>query len=130
MLRDALEIFEACRQVCDWSGAPYCIENPIGVLASMPHIGKPDHYFDPCLFTRFELGDHYTKRTCLWVGNGFVMPKPSIDLDLADVEPDKRILNMPDSEGRAERRAVMPMGFARAVFHANAPQSARALERA
>jgi hypothetical protein len=76
MLRDALEIFEACRQVCEWSGAPYCIENPVGILSSIPHIGTPDFYFDPCDYAGLCEEDNYTKRTCLWTGNGFIMPDP------------------------------------------------------
>ncbi len=41
MLRDALEMFEAGGQVADWSGAPYCQENPVVTLSSVPHIGNP-----------------------------------------------------------------------------------------
>lgn len=78
MLRDALETFEACRQAAAWSGAPYMIENPTGVLSSIPHIGKPNFYFDPFEYTAFEPADNYTKKTCIWSGNGFVMPCPAL----------------------------------------------------
>jgi len=122
MLRDALEIFEACRQVCEWSGAPYCIENPVGVLSSIPHIGKPQHYFDPCDYTAFEPADHYTKKTCLWTGNGFVMPPKAIDPALVGRKPDDRIHKATPGEDRGDIRSVTPMGFARAVFRANAPR--------
>jgi hypothetical protein len=118
MLRDALETFEACRAVASWSGAPYCIENPVGVLSNIPHIGKPDHYFDPCDFAGYAEnpeGDAYTKRTCLWTGNGFVMPEPR------RVEPTQgsKMWLMPPSDDRADQRAATPSGFARAVFAAN-----------
>lgn len=127
-LRDALEIFEACRQVCEWSGAPYCIENPVGVLSSIPHIGKPDHYFHPWHYTAFEPADHYTKKTCLWTGNGFAMPLKALEPSLADIEPDDRIHKATPSAERGDIRSVTPMGFARAVFQSNAPhlQIARA----
>jgi hypothetical protein len=123
MLRDTLEIFEACRQVCEWSGAPYCIENPVGLLATIPHIGRPDHYFHPCDYTGFELGDNYTKKTCLWTGNGFVMPDRSMadGLDL----PDDRIHKATPGEERGAFRSATPIGFARAVFEANAPGKAK-----
>jgi hypothetical protein len=121
MLRDALEIFEACRQVCEWSGAPYCIENPVGILSSMPHVGKPDHYFDPWHYTAFEPADHYTKKTALWTGNGFVMPPPAILPGLYGVKPDNRIHFASPGDDRAAFRSATPMGFARAVFQANAP---------
>jgi hypothetical protein len=119
MLRDALEIFEACRQACSWSGAPYCIENPVGVLSSVPHIGKPDYYFHPSDYTAFELGDNYTKKTCLWTGNGFVMPPAARADGLGD--PDDRIHKASPGDDRGDIRSVTPMGFARAVFRANAP---------
>lgn len=123
MLRDALETFEACRTVAAWSGAPYMVENPVGVLASIPHIGKPDFYFDPCDYGGYPGGesDDYTKKTCLWTGNGFVMPTPK------RIEPVNGSLMhmMPPSENRATLRSATPKGFATAVFEANRPHSER-----
>lgn len=119
MLRDALETFEACRQAAAWSGAPYMIENPVGVLSSIPHIGKPNHYFHPNDFTAFELGDNYTKKTCLWTGNGFVMPKPARIADLPP--PDDRIHKAKPGDDRADIRSATPRGFSLAAFQANCP---------
>ena len=119
MLRDALETFEACRQAAAWSGAPYMIENPVGVLSGIPHIGKPDHYFHPWQYTAFCRDDHYTKNTCLWTGNGFVMPAEAIDPSLAGVRPDDRIHKARPTDDRADIRSATPRGFARAVFLAN-----------
>lgn len=119
MLRDALEIFEACRQVCEWSGVPYCIENPVGVLSSIPHIGKPNYYFNPWEYTGYCTDDNYTKKTCLWSGHGFGITKPCPDLSLGP--PDDRIHKTPPGKNRADVRSETPMGFARAVFLANAP---------
>jgi hypothetical protein len=120
ILRDTLELFEACRQCGAWSGAGYMVENPVGVLSSIPHIGKPDYYFHPYEYTAFELGDNYTKKTCLWTGNGFVMPAPAKADGLG--EPDDRIHKCPPSADRADIRSATPMGFARAVFEANRPR--------
>jgi hypothetical protein len=125
MLRDALETFEACRTAAAWSGAPYMIENPVGVLSSMPHIGKPDFYFHPYEFTGWCRDDHYTKRTCLWTGNGFVMPPPRVEPSLYGVTPDDRIHKAPPSDDRADIRSATPMGFARAVFAANSAEARR-----
>lgn len=121
LLRDAIELFDACRQIGEWSDAPYMIENPVGVLSSVPHIGKPQHYFDPADFTAFELGDNYTKKTCLWTGNGFVMPPPARVADLG--EPDDRIHKASRTDDRGDIRSVTPMGFARAVFQANSSET-------
>ncbi len=117
MLRDALETFEACRQAGAWSGAPYMLENPVGVLSSIPHIGKPDYYFHPCDFTGFELDDNYTKKTAIWAGNGFVMPAPCRAEGLG--KPDDRIHKAPPGADRAMIRSKTPAGFSRAVFDAN-----------
>lgn len=117
MLRDALEMFEAGRQALAWSGAPYCCENPVGVLSSVPHIGKPDFYFDPWEYAALCEDDNYTKKTCLWTGNGFVMPPAEPAPWLG--EPDDRIHKAPPTDDRGDIRSATPMGFARAVFKSN-----------
>lgn len=111
-LTDALDLFNACQQAAAWAGVPYFIENPVGVLSS--HVRKPDFVFQP-----WQYGDGYTKATCLWTGGGFVMPAPTVTEKPADVE--QTIWRMPPSPERADLRAVTPMGFARAVYAANAP---------
>lgn len=128
MLRDALETFDACHQAAAWSRAPYMIENPIGILSSIPHIGKPHYKFDPFEYAGYaaqpEL-EAYSKRTCLWTGNGFVMPpKKPVDPILGS-----KMHRMPPSDDRADQRSATPSGFAQAVFEANG-QKAECLEAA
>lgn len=120
-LIEALSIVEACREICESSGAPWMIENPVSTLAT--YWRKPDHTFHPWEYTSFELGDAYTKKTCLWTGNGFVMPAAA---PAVGVQPDDRIHKAPPSDDRADFRSATPMGFARAVFQANAPEAKRA----
>ena len=127
MLRDALETFEACRLSASWSGAPWMIENPVGVLSNIPHIGKPDYRFHPSDYAGWlppeeRASEAYTKQTCLWTGNGFVMP------DRRSVAPDlgSMMHRLPPSDDRADLRSATPRGFALAVFHANAQQSEQA----
>jgi len=119
MLRDALETFEAARQILDWSGAPWMQENHVTMLANIPHIGKPDHYFHPWQYAGLCEDDNYTKKTCIWGGNGFVMPAPCPAPHLG--VPDNRIHFASPTDDRGDIRSAAPMGFARAVFHANAP---------
>ncbi|HET7552164.1 MAG TPA: hypothetical protein VFK04_12810 [Gemmatimonadaceae bacterium] len=109
-LIDALEIVEACRKLCEWYGCPWMLENPVSRLSTCWR--KPDHTFDPC-----DYGDPYTKRTCLWTGGGFVMPPKR---PVAATEGSKMHLMAPSAD-RAALRSATPMGFARAVFQANAP---------
>jgi hypothetical protein len=123
MLTDALQLWTACVQVASWSGAPYCIENPVGALSK--HMGAPDHKFDPCEYAGYltdpnEISNEaYTKKTCLWTGNGFVMPNPK------PVAPTlgSKMWKLPPGDDRANLRSETPKGFAQAVFEANRPQT-------
>lgn len=114
-LMGALEIIEACRRICEWSEAPWMIENPVSTISS--YWRKPDHTFDPCEYGGYldPPGDAYTKRTCLWTGGGFVMPDRR---PVAPVEG-SRMHRLPPSADRGNLRSVTPMGFAGAVMLAN-----------
>jgi hypothetical protein len=115
-LIEGLSTVEACRSICDAIGAPYFIENPVGTLAT--YWRGPDHTFHPVHYRGYAPepeDDDYTKKTCLWVGNGFVMP------DRKPGEPTLGSLmhRLPPSEDRADLRSETPLGFAYAVFEAN-----------
>lgn len=112
----AVAVAEQCRTIGRLSGAPWFVENPVSVLSRV--FGKPNHYFDPCDYTAWEPADNYTKRTCLWTGGGFVMPQPARDASLG--APDDRIHKAPPGPERENFRSATPLGFARAVFDANA----------
>jgi len=112
----AVAVAEQCRTIGRPSGAPWFVENPVSVLSRV--FGKPQHIFNPCDYTAFEPNDNYTKRTCLWTGGGFVMPAPARDLTLG--APDDRIHKAPPGPDRENFRSATPLGFARAVFEANA----------
>lgn len=120
LLRDAIEMFEAARQALAWSGAPYMLENSVGLLSSIPHIGKPDFYFDPCDYAALCEDDNYTKKTCVWSGNGFVMPPKIAAPHLG--APDDRIHKATPGDERANFRSATPRGFALATFEANKPK--------
>ena len=118
----AIALVERARDICEWSGAPWMIENPISTLST--YWRKPDHIFHPYEYTGFEPADNYTKKTCLWTGRGFVMPRPN--RSALSPKPDDRIHKAPPSVGRANFRSATPMGFARAVFQANKKRVLRA----
>ncbi len=114
----AVAVAEQCRTIGRLSGAPWMVENPVGALSRV--FGKPSHTFDPSDYTAWEPADNYTKRTCLWVGGGFLMPQPA--RDGSHGRPDDRIHNAPPGPERENFRSATPMGFARAVFDANGRQ--------
>lgn len=113
-LAQSVQLFERAVFWAEWFGAPYIIENPVSTIST--YWRKPDHTFHPWQYCGYEANDNYTKKTCLWTGNGFVMPAPDYP---EDIEPDDRIHKAPPSAGRADFRSATPLGFARAVFAAN-----------
>ena len=110
-------VAEQCRMIGLATGAPGFFENPVSVFSSI--FGRPDYTFSPDQFTGHCAADNYTKKTCLWTWGGFVMPEPHKDATLGP--PDHRIHTAPPGPERANFRSATPMGFAQAVFLANAP---------
>jgi len=125
----ALQLFEAAVKIAEWANAPYFLENPVSTVSS--YWRKPDHIFNP-----FEYGaylpendinpvsdliparDAYPKKTCLWTGNGFIMPEKKPVACPAGYSPMHKKLG-----GKSIRtkniRSATPRGFAKAVFEAN-----------
>jgi hypothetical protein len=123
---------ERCAVVADMLQVPYYIENPVSRLATLWR--KPDHTFQP-----FEYGgyipaaeaehprwpeyiapsDAYSKRTCLWTGNGFNMPEPKP----VDCESFGKSTQWGKLGGKSVKtkniRSATPRGFAKAVALAN-----------
>ena len=114
-LIEGLTLVERCRELCESFGCPWMLENPVGSLSK--YWREPDAAFDPYEYGGYldPEGDHYTKRTCLWFGNGFRMPEPR------PVFPNlgSKMHRVGPSADRANIRSETPMGFARAVFEAN-----------
>jgi hypothetical protein len=113
-LHESLELVIACKRIAEASGAPWMLENPVGTLSS--YWRRPDYTFQP-----WQYGDTYTKKTCLWTGNGFVMPAAWHATKPAGTTA--AIHLMPPSADRADKRSITPAGFARAVFEANAARA-------
>ena len=101
-LLEAMSIVDAClRMVAVYSPAWWVLENPVGRLHRF--LGPATATYNPC-----DYGEDYTKRTCLW--GHFTMPNKNPVPALAG----SKIYKMPDSKGRAERRALTPESFAEA----------------
>ena len=113
-LSKAIELFSKAVFWGEWFGKPYFVENPVSTISS--YYRKPDFLFHPWEYSGYCMDDCYTKKTCLWTGNGFVMPEPNHP---HGIEPDDRIHKAPPGPNRANFRSATPMGFARAVYEAN-----------
>lgn len=112
-LSEGIELVERARYIAEWADAPYMIENPVSTLST--YWREPDYMFHPYEYDGFTGEDNaYSKKTCLWVGNGFEMP----DTDASE-EYDDRIHKMAPSEERSKKRSVTPKGFANAIVAAN-----------
>ena len=126
----SLELFATSKEFSEFSGAPYFIENPISTFST--YCGKPDYIFNPYDFGGYlpendrhpnwpdfiAPRDAYPKKTCLWVGGGFVFP----DLNPVYVRPgysDQHKKLGGKSIKTKNIRSATPRGFAKAVFCAN-----------
>ena len=120
-----------CADLFDDLGCPYFVENPVSVLATKWR--KPDHTFHP-----YEYGgyiaknaaqhprwpdyiadrDAYPKKTCLWTGNGFVMP-PKVPVE-PETGHSRQHLKLGGKSAKTKNiRSATPRGFAIAVMAAN-----------
>lgn len=111
------------RQYC----VPWMVENPVGKMSTLWR--KPDHYFHPFEYGGYMTGgeesyhprmparDAYTKKTCLWVGNGFVMPEKK------PVPHIGKFWGWAYLGGKSAKtkqlRSLTPRGFAAAVYGTN-----------
>ena len=110
-LIDGLELVERARDICEWSQAPWMLENPASTLST--YWREPDHLFHPWEYGGWGDGDDgYTKTTCLWTGGGFRMPQRRP----VPITDPNRIHHAAPGPERGDVRSVTPTGFARAVF--------------
>lgn len=120
-------VAEQCRMIGEISGAPWFFENPVSVLSSI--IGKPDFQFHPYEFGGYlprddthpewpeyiKPRDAYPKKTCLWSGNGFLLPdKKEVQVEPGYSEQHKKLGGK--SLKTKNIRSATPRGFAIAVF--------------
>ena len=126
----AMSLVHLCRLLGESYKKPWALENPVSVISTKWR--KPDYKFDP-----FEYGGHlpyndvhptypeyikprdaYPKKTCIWSGNGFVMPEKR------PVKVNSGYSNQHNKLGGKSLktkniRSATPRGFAQAVFEVN-----------
>jgi hypothetical protein len=103
--------------------APYMIENPRGALSK--YMGRASFEFDPCDYGGYlpindkhplwpeyiPPNDAYTKKTCIWAGNGFVHPEKR--------RVDPVLITVTRKNGSTTTGSATPRGVALATFYAN-----------
>ena len=117
-LAQSIHLFAIAAEFCEWSGAPYMIENPVSTIST--YWREPDFSFHPFEYAGIHPEDNYTKKTCLWTGGGFKMPN-RVPM-CGGIEPDSRIHRATPGKHRADFRSKTPTGFAVAVYSENAQQ--------
>lgn len=126
----AVATCKVAAEIAEWFNVPYVIENPVSVLSSMWR--KPDHIFHPCAYGGYlpeddkhphfpdiiPARDAYTKKTCFWTNDLFVMPEPRQVAPTGDSNPGWAKLG-----GKSARtkmiRSLTPRGVALAICLAN-----------
>ena len=117
-LIEGLQLVESCRKICEWTDAPWILENPVSTLSS--YWRAPDFTFHPWEYAGFMKAnpDRYWKKTCIWCGGGFCMPQKN-PIDPLPGKDGQKIWRMPPTEERADMRSETPLGFSYAVYDAN-----------
>lgn len=120
-LSDSIALFARSAELIEATGAPGFIENPVSTLST--YWRPADHSFHPWQFAHIDPAANYTKKTCLWTFNGFVMPQ-GLEYPLPGLgAPDDRIHKATPGDERANFRSATPPGFPQAVFEANRPDT-------
>jgi len=120
-----------CGDLFEKLGVPYFVENPVSVLATKWR--KPDYIFHPYQYGEYLKDseavhprwpeyiadrDAYTKKTCLWTGGGFRMPRK-----IPTCKPTGYSTQHLKLGGKSQRtkdiRSATPRGFAKAVYEYN-----------
>lgn len=111
----------------DLYACPWYLENPVGKLST--EWRKPDYYFHPYEYggylsasegsfhPKMPVCDGYTKKTCIWAGNGFKMPVKKAVPHCGFFWGWKYLGGK--SAKTKQLRSLTPRGFARAVFLEN-----------
>lgn len=129
----ALELVKLTSRLGNKTRCKWALENPVSVISTLWR--KPDYTFHPYEYCGYlpegdkhplypdyiKPRDAYPKKTCIWAGNGFVMPKKiPVHVEPGFSDQHKKL------GGRSLKtkniRSATPRGFAQAVFEANKQQ--------
>ena len=116
--------------LANYYNSPWFAENPVSVLSTLWR--KPNYSFHPYEYSNYLPSDdvhpkypeyitprdNYPKKTCLWTGNGFIMPIKDFDS-----KPEGYSLQHSKLGGKSLKtkniRSATPRGFSMALFLVN-----------
>ena len=127
---EAMVLVHLTRLIGEALNAPWALENPVSVISSKWR--KPDFSFHPWEYGGYlpeddkhpaypeyiKPRDAYPKKTCIWSGNGFIMPK-KLPVEVAPCYSDQHKKLGGKSLKTKNIRSATPRGFAKAVFTYN-----------
>ena len=129
-LDKAMLMVYAGKEIAHMLNRPFMIENPVSVISTTWR--KPNHTFHPYEYggyldtddiAPYELipaRDRYTKKTCLWTGNGFLMPeKKPVELPNGYKYSPQHLKLGGKSLKTKNIRSATPRGFSQAVAEFN-----------
>jgi len=126
----AVALAKLVEKVADYYKAPWGLENPISVMSTLWR--KPDYLFHPWEYGGYLPAndihptypeyiaprDAYPKKTCIWSGNGFIMPSTKeVECPVGYSAQHKKLGGK--SLKTKNIRSATPRGFAIAVYTAN-----------
>ncbi|YCO04063.1 Dcm methylase [Vibrio sp. VNB-15] len=128
--KEAMDLVRLVERVGEHFDCPWGLENPISVISTMWR--KPNYIFQPYEYGGYlpiddahpiypdyiKPRDAYPKKTCIWSGNGFVMPEQKKVPVLPGYSEQHKKLGGKSLKTKNIRSAT-PRGFAMAVFQAN-----------
>ena len=122
-LSDAIRLFARSVELAQAFDCPAIIENPVSTIST--YWREPDYSFDPCEYADYldtneeKMEEAYTKRTCLWASESFVMPPKRGVVPILG----SKFHTMSKCKDRANIRSKTPSGFAKAVHMYNDPKT-------
>lgn len=127
---EAMVLVHLTRRLAESYGCAWGLENPVSVISSMWR--KPNFIFHPYEYGSYlpegdnhplypeyiKPRDAYPKKTCVWSGGGFVIPKKKpVEVEPGYSDQHKKLGGK--SLKTKNIRSATPRGFAQAVFEAN-----------
>lgn len=129
---EAMHLVHRVPAVAHQLGVPYMLENPVSAISGLWTTADysfhpweyggylPEDDVHPIFPQYYPPRDAYPKKTCLWVGRGFIMPpRRPVEPRTTDFSGFTKLGGKHPQ--RQAIRSISPRGFMRALYLANAP---------